>query len=247
MDYFKRFVSPLAWGVALAPAMLLAQSAPLTQDAYFIPGNAANYGATPTLNVGGSNSYNALVQFDIKSSLPGGTTSSSVAKATLTLFVSKLSASGTVNVSEANGSWSELVVNGASGTPVAGAAIASGVTVPASGSYLYIDVTTAVQDWLSDVPNSGILIAPGGGVSVAFDSKESTSTSHPAVLEIVLAGVGTAGATGATGAMGATGATGATGVGTAGATGATESNGATEPAGATGANGATEAAGRDWR
>jgi hypothetical protein len=87
-------------------------------------------------------------------------------------------------------------------------------------------------------------------VSVAFDSKESTSTSHPATLSILLSSSGPAGPTGATGATGATGvgvagptgATGATGVGVAGPTGATGATGAGVP-GPTGAVGATGATG----
>jgi hypothetical protein len=66
-----------------------------------------------------------------------------------------------------------------------------------------------------------IIITPNGSVSVSFDSKENTSTSHPAVLSVVLSGSGAGGAAGPTGPTGAKGATGATGAGVAGATGAT--------------------------
>jgi hypothetical protein len=51
--------------------------------------------------------------------------------------------------------------------------------------------------------------------SVQFDSKENTTTSHPAMLTIVLANNGPTGATGPAGSNGATGATGATGAASA--------------------------------
>jgi hypothetical protein len=108
-----------------------------------------------------------------------------------------------------------------------------------------------VQAWLNGTTNNGFIITPntGTGVNVSFDSKESTTTSHPAVLSITLVGSGgAAGATGATGptgptgangSNGATGTTGATGAGTTGATGPTGLTGPTGPTGANGSNGAT--------
>jgi hypothetical protein len=75
--------------------------------------------------------------------------------------------------------------------------------------YIYVDATAAVQNRITTPgSNNGLIITPIGGVNVAFDSKESTTTSHPAQLLITLSSSGTAGATGAAGAAGATGAAG---------------------------------------
>jgi hypothetical protein len=190
--------------LAILPAAALAQNVPLTQDAYIVPGNGANFGTAATLNVGGATAGQALAQFDL-TALPQGTTSANIAKATLALFVNKMTAPGTVNVSVANGAWTESAVTGP-GAPSAAAVVASGVTVNTANSYLHVDATTAVQNWLNGATNSGFMITPaGGGVNVAFDSKESTTTSHPATLTIMLAGTGPAGPAGAVGPVGATG------------------------------------------
>ncbi len=97
----------------MLPVAAFAQTVPLTQDSYVAtnPATASNYGVGVTLNVGGPTATQGLVQFDL-TTLPGGTTSANIAKATLALFVNKLGATGTVNISVANGTWTELGVNG---------------------------------------------------------------------------------------------------------------------------------------
>ena len=241
------------YGLALLPVAAFAQTVPLTQDSYVAtnPPTATNFGTAVTINAGGPNAGQALVQFDL-STLPTGTTAANIGKATLTLFVNKVAASGTINISVANGPWTEIGVNGTN-APVPGAAVASGVSVSTSSEYLYVDATAAVKSWLSGTTNNGFIITPNDGtVLVAFDSKESATTSHPAALTISLSASGAMGATGATGAVGATGATGlpgatgatgATGTGAAGATGPTGPAGATGAVGITGAVGATGASG----
>ena len=231
----RRFLCGL---LLLSPAMF-AQSTPLVQDAYVVPGTASNYGSTTTLNIGGPLAGQALVQFDL-TQLPTGTTASDISKATLILFVTRLTSAGTVNFSVANGTWTESGVNGMTG-PAAAASVASGVAINSGSDYIAVDATAAVQSWLNGTTNSGFIITPntGTGVNVYFDSKESTTTSHPAVLSVTLTGSG--GPTGATGSTGGTGATGATGP--SGPTGGTGAMGATGPSGPTGGTGATGATG----
>ena len=227
-----------------------AQSVPLTQDSYVIPGTGGNYGAQQTLNVGGGSGSQALVQFDL-STLPAGTIASGVSKATLVLFARTVLTAGTIGVSTASGAWTEAAVNG-NNSPSAGTAVATGVAAASSGVYIYVDATAAVQSWLTTPSgNNGFIIIPAGGVNVAFDSKESTSTSHAPELVITTSSSGPAGATGATGATGSTGAgsvgatgpTGPTGVsgptGSTGASGSTGPTGVSGPTGSTGANGVT--------
>jgi hypothetical protein len=232
----------LICGFALTPMAAFAQVMPLTQDAYVVSGNGNNFGTAATINVGGPTSTAALVQFDL-TALPAGVMSANIAKATLTLFVNKVGAAGTVNISVANGPWTELAVTGTN-SPVQAAAVASGVPISAAGEYLYVDATAAVQAWLSGTNNNGFIVTPAGAVNVAFDSKESTTTSHPASLSITVTSVGPAGPTGAIGPMGFTGAVGATGTqGPSGVKGATGATGFTGSTGATGAKGATGATG----
>lgn len=208
---YKSALSPLI-AFALLPAAVFAQAVPLTQDAYFVPGSTANYGAAVTLNVGGAANAQALVQFDL-STLPAGTTQANIAKATLVLYVDKVTSPGTINVSAANGVWTEMAVSGTSAPPVPGPAVASGVAVSNPGTFLYVDATLAVQNWIaSPSTNEGFIITPASeGVNVAFDSKENTTTSHPATLAITITSMGATGATGATGSQGPIGLTGATG------------------------------------
>jgi hypothetical protein len=127
-----------------------------------------------------------------------------------------------------------------------GQLVAGPIAIPAAGVYLSIPITAQVQAWLSGAPNNGLIItaSPSTG-NFLFDSKENTSTSHPAVLEIDLFGqqgaVGAQGPSGAPGSNGTTGPTGAIGPqgpsGAAGPAGPTGATGATGPAGASGAVG----------
>jgi Collagen triple helix repeat (20 copies) len=238
MDATSRRTIALSALYAISALTVVAQIVPLTQDAYTVQGSPINFGTAATVNVGGPNDSQGLVQFDL-STLPPGTASGNVSRATLVLFVNKLGAAGNVNVSEANGSWTELGVT-ASNAPVPGAAVASGIPVGAGSTYLYVDATQAVRDWLSGNTNSGFIITPLGAVNVAFDSKESATTSHPAALDIVLVNSGPTGPTGPTGPQGALGATGPVGIqGAQGAKGATGAPGATGSVGVAGARGAT--------
>lgn len=232
--------------IMLLPGALCAQTAvPLIGDAQVLPGNAHNYGSATLVDVGGANGFQGLFQFDL-SMLPAGTTASSVSNATLRLFVTMASVPGSVDIYAANGSWSESTVSGV-GTPTEGTLVAPSVAVSQSGSWIAIPVTAQVQAWLNGTPNNGFLIvADPSATLVGFDSKESTTTSHPAALEIDLLGPaganGPTGATGATGPVGPTGATGATGpAGPAGTV--TGPTGPTGPTGSTGAAGPTGAAG----
>jgi hypothetical protein len=149
----------------------------LTQDTYVLPGSAGNYGVQQYIAVGSANNYQSLVQFDL-TTLPAGT----IAKATLVLFAKTVTTAGTVNISTANGAWTEAGVTG-NNAPGAGTTVASGVAVSTTSSYIYVDATAAAQGWVTTPSsNNGFLITPVTGVNVQFDSKESTSTSHPAEL-----------------------------------------------------------------
>ena len=243
----NRLIRFLLGGLIVLPVAAWPQTVPLTQDAYVTPLSGTNYGTATTINVGGPAGAEALVQFDL-TALPAGINGSNIAKATLTIFATKVTAGGTVNVSVASGSWSEAAVNGLAGGPTPGAAVASGVSVSVPGVYSSVDATQAVRNWLNGTAtNNGFIITPGGGgINVAFDSKESTTTSHPATLSVVLTAIGATGPTGPTGLTGATGAQGA-----AAPTGAQGAAGPTGPAGSSiygdGSDGAyTSANSEDW-
>lgn len=244
-------ISGIFLGICVAtllPGAMWADNAQLVGDAWFANGNAGHFGATPTINVGGPGNDQGLLQFDF-STLPAGTTAAKVSSAMLRLFVSRIGTPGSVDIFAANGAWMETTVTG-SGYPTPGTLIAPAVPVNTAFAYVAVDVTAQVKAWLNGATNNGFLIvANPSSTFVFFDTKESQSTSHPAVLEVNLFGpAGSMGATGPTGPAGATGSTGATGMtGSTGATstvaGPTGPTGPTGPSGPTGPTGAGGSAG----
>lgn len=225
--------------------------APLVADAHVSFGApASNFGALGTVNAGGTSSpgpHRGFLQFNVAAALPVGTPSSQIAKATLILFVNRVNTPGSLNISAAASAWSELAIT-ASSAPAPSTPVGV-VTSTVAGTYVSVDATPIVRDWVAGVvPNNGFVVfadPDSAQVSIMFDSKEGTTTSHPAVLDIVLggAGRGTPGPTGPqgpTGPAGPAGVAGVTGLSLAGPAGA---QGPIGPAGSAGVRGATGPAG----
>jgi hypothetical protein len=155
--------------------------------------------ATPTTNLGTktvldveSGSQTTYVQFDL-SSIPTGYTSASIAKATLKLYVNAVTAAGSFNVDYVNGTWTEKTIT-ADVAPALGTTIVSSVPLTSANvhDYILIDVTAAVGAWLDGTePNDGFALVGSSPLNASFDSKENTTNSHPAELDIVFAGGGT--------------------------------------------------------
>jgi hypothetical protein len=177
--------------VALLAALALPSLAwaqlPPSADAYVDETKATNFGAATTLSVSQPN-LETFIKFDL-SSLPSGTTGTSVAKATLVLFASAATSAGSFDVYEVGGAWSELTITNAN-EPALGTLITPGVPIATANknNFAVIDVTRAVRDWLNGtVANNGLALVPNGSaVNVAFNSKESTTTSHNPQLNISL-------------------------------------------------------------
>src|SRR5271157_3443749 len=167
-----------------------------------------NYGAKTVLDV--ESSQTTFIQFNL-SSIPSAYTSADITKATLKLYVNAVTTAGSFNVDYVIGTWTESTID-ASNAPTLGTTIAASVPlVPADkNQYILVDVTAAVQAWLSGTANDGIALVANSPLNASFDSKENTTTSHPAELDIVFAGGGTL--TGVTTASGS----GLTGGGTSG-------------------------------
>jgi hypothetical protein len=219
--------------LALTPVAGIAQTLAPSQDAYYVPNNGSNFGTATTVTVGSSSSI-GLVQFDL-SQLPAGVTAAQIQKATLTLFLDHVNVGGSINVDAVSAStpWGELTVSGNSGISP-GIAVNTSVMTNTVDTFVAMDATASVQGWIATPgSNNGFMIQANTGTSVQFDSKENTSTSHPAMLTIVLASSGPTGATGPTGAAsmvaGPTGLTGAASMvaGPAGPTGAIGATGGT--------------------
>src|SRR5258708_4172459 len=113
-----------------------AATASVAADASVIQGApATNFGAKGTLDIGGGNF--ALIQLDL-SSLPAGLTASNIDKAVLTVFVSKVSAPGGLDLAQVTSPWFESSVT-YNTKPLSGTAMVSNVAVPASDSYVSFD------------------------------------------------------------------------------------------------------------
>lgn len=156
---------------------------PLVGDAHVNSARpSTNYAASSNLYVGnGSTSY---LQFDT-TTLPAGTTSAQVTKATLIVFVNRINTSSAVSVSQLTSTWSEATVTYTS-RPTAGAALST-FTPATAGVYVAIDVTSAVQGWVAGTsPNDGLSLSSAGG-DLLFDSKENDETAHPARLDVTVA------------------------------------------------------------
>jgi hypothetical protein len=198
-----------------------------------------NYGTLSNLYVASGNT--AFLQFDL-STLPAGTTSAQVTRATLTVFVNRMNTAGSVTVSPVSASWGEYSITSAT-APATGGSIGT-LPVSIAGQYVSVDVTAQVQAWVTTPGSNNGLALGSGGADVLFDSKENDETSHAARLDITLVNQGPQGVPGVAGATGAVGATGATGVqgpqgvqGPIGPVGATGATGAAGVAGATGPQG----------
>lgn len=225
----------------LAAGTAAGQTLPVVADTYISSvKQTTNYGTQTTLLVGSGNV--ALLDFDL-SLLPAGTTSTNIAYATLTVFVSKATTSGVLNLVAVGSPWTETGVTFPS-APTIGSIIAS-ANVPARGGYVTFNVTSLVQEWIngSTAANGLALISAAAGFVATLDSKENTTTSHPAILQVTQTNSGVQGPQGPQGAVGATGAQGPAGVtgpqGPTGATGAQGPRGLQGPAGATGPQGPT--------
>jgi hypothetical protein len=162
-----------------------AQITPLG-DSYISTANpTTNYGAAVLLDVNGAK-QTTYIQFNL-ASIPA---TASVSQATLKLYVNTVTTAGTFNVDYVTGAWAEGTID-ASNAPPLGAAIASNVSVTTAdkNQYILVNVTSAVQAWLNgSETNHGLALVANSTFDANFDSKENSTTSHPAELDIAFAG-----------------------------------------------------------
>jgi hypothetical protein len=179
--------SKLILGLAVLPMILIpwtaahAQITPLADSYTNSADPTTNYGAGTLLSVDGA-SIASYIQFPL-SSIPSGAT---ISAATLKLYVNTVTTAGSFNVDYVNGTWSETTLT-YSAAPALGGTIASNVAITAAdkNQYILINVTSAVQAWLSgEQTNDGIALVADGKFNATFDSKENTTTSHPPELDI---------------------------------------------------------------
>jgi hypothetical protein len=198
-------ISKCSLGVAFVLILLVATLA----DAQLTPSDDAyvnsaapttNYGAATTLDLS-SAADTAFIRFDL-TAVPAGTPGSSIAKATLKLYVNSVTTAGSFNVDYVTGTWVEQTIK-YNLQPAIGTTIASSVPLTTGSKFKYveIDVTAAMVEWLNGTQaNDGIALVANSPLVATFDSKESTSSSHPPELDVVFTSGG--GITGITTASG---------------------------------------------
>ncbi len=188
----KRLSSFCALSLLLTSIFALSAFAQITpsDDAYVnSAAPTANYGAATTLNLS-SAADTGFIRFDL-TAVPAGYTGSSVAKATLKLYVNSVTTAGSFNVDYVSGTWAEQTIK-YDLQPAIGTTIASGVplTTGSKGKYVEIDLTAAVVEWLNGTQaNDGIALVADSPLVATFDSKENTGASHPPELDVVYAGI----------------------------------------------------------
>jgi len=154
------------------------------------------------------------LKFDL-SPLPAGSPAGAVRKAVLRLFVDQQDCCENpvnIQVFQVGGFWNEgfgdpdnnqFPPPPATGPLIEVASVSDNVD---SGQYYYydIDLTQAVQDWLSGAKkNNGLMLTKQSStLDTVFDSKENTDQSHAPQLEVFLALGGPAGPQGPQGVVG---------------------------------------------
>ncbi len=239
-------------GVALTPAPAWAQVYNTQGDTYISQTNPTNnFGNIGTMTVGPLGSPGlgnaALVQVDISRLVALGVSASQIQQATFTVYVHTVGVAGGLDLATLMTPWSESTAT-YNAAPTPSGAVQLNVPVTGSNGYVTFDITSVLQGWLgSPTTNNGLQITAAlaqPNTQIILDTKESTTTSHPAFIDVVLTATGAAGPTGPMGAVGATGAAGPSGsVGPAGAAGPSGSAGPTGAAGPSGSAGPTGAAG----
>jgi len=226
--------------------------ATLTDDAHTSAAQRAqNFGSAPSLLLQGPGAITTRVylRFDL-STLPAGTRGPDVGRALLRLWVNSVTKGGMFDVHTVKGGWTEGAITGANAPPPGrDEIIGVPVTVRDRNTFVLVDLTDLVRDWLDRVlENNGVVLLPNAaGIGVAFDSKENTGTSHEPQLEVSLLGHGGSGPAGPPGPGGPAGSPGPPGLagppgppgpsGPPGAAGPRGAMGAPGPAGPTGAAG----------
>jgi hypothetical protein len=171
--------------ILLACTAAYSQITPLGDSYINTAKPTTNYGAATTLDVDGA-TQTTYIQFNL-ASVPA---TASVSQATLKLYVNSVTTAGSFNVDYVNGSWAEGTIDSSNAPPL-GAAIASNVDVTTAdkNQYILVNVTSAVQAWLNgSETNNGLALVANSSFNATFDSKENTTTSHPAELDIAFAG-----------------------------------------------------------
>ena len=172
---FRNGVQSLGLSAALIGALAssaLALTLNVTDDTYTDDQNSLQpLGGNVAIQVGniGGRNQAGFVRFDL-TPLPAGAT---VTQAFLRVFVHRvnlLGPAGTINIFELNGAWKESTLNIANTPPKFPTPMFSFSVAPSDAkTFMLIDGTQAVQDWLSGATtNNGITLVPSNTSAISI-------------------------------------------------------------------------------
>src|SRR5258708_13701272 len=166
---------------------------PVTDDSYVSSAQpTTNNGNNPSLVVQQSSNGMTLIKLDLSPLQAAGVTSSAIDKAYLKLYTSAVTGQGTFDLYKVTSSWAEGTVT--YNTMPSMTLVTSGTTCPSgvqcvntASKYVQVDITSLLQAWVTTPSsNFGLALKPNSTtISVTFESKESTTTTHAPELNII--------------------------------------------------------------
>ena len=179
--------------LTLLASAAFAQS-PVSDDTYVSSAApTTNNGNSPSLVVQKSSNGTTLIKLDLTQLQAAGVQGNAVSKAYLKLYTSAVTGQGTFDVYQVTSPWVEGTVTyntmPSMTLVAAGGGSCPGVQcVNTTSKYVQVDITSLVQGWLNaPSTNLGLALKPNGTtISVTFESKESTTTSHAPEVDVVL-------------------------------------------------------------
>jgi hypothetical protein len=180
----------MAWVVAavMLPLAGWAQTYVVAGDTYVSTAYpTTNFGSLGTLAVGAGNK--ALIQIDLSRLVALEVTSGQIQQATMIVFLNRVLTAGGIDVAPITSPWSESTVT-FNTEPTIGAPFASNIPASVQSTFVTFDVTSQVRGWVTTPStNNGVAITAAvaqPATQVYLDSKESTSTSHSAFINVVV-------------------------------------------------------------
>jgi hypothetical protein len=162
--------------------------------------SSTNFGGLSNLYIG--NGSTTFLRFDL-GTLPAGTSANQISRATLTVFVNRVNATGPVTLSPVTSGWTESAVTEET-IPTIGAP-AGTFTASTAGQFITLDVTAIVQGWITTPATDFGFALSSAIANLLLDSKENDETGHATSLDITITSEGATGVQGMQGIDGSVG------------------------------------------
>lgn len=200
------------WRLLTVFCLAFSSAAPVYADQAVLGADTYITSLSPTTNfctaekLAVDNASVALMKFDL-AQLGAGKGAAEVQSASLRLYINSMQTAGNVAIYQVISPWDECEVTFSAGPTMSFPAVATVAISPANAMhYISVDISALVRSWIANPgSNLGVAILPALGnanAAVLLDSQKSTTTSHPAHLEVALAYIGPTGPPGPVGPQG---------------------------------------------